>query len=424
MKLSVIGCNHQTTGVEFRERLAFTAEQAADAVTRFRGLFPATEAVLLSTCNRVELYTATGTEAAGPDRDALVQFLAEYHHLSRTDVADELTERTDEEAVRHLFTVAASLDSMVVGEPQIVAQIKQAYELAQQASGTGPLTHAAFQRALYVAKRVQTETDLTRGRVSIPSVAVSDFARRVFDTFSSKVVVVLGAGEMAQETVTYLRAAGATDIRLCGRSLDRTTALAGTFGGVAVPWEELPDALTAADILVTATGATEPVVTKALWKSVEPARGGRTLFALDLAVPRDIDPRLKQSPGVYLFDIEDLKQACDENRRTREREWPRAERIIAEETDKFLQELYHRATGPTIQRLQSQAASIRDEELRRLLSRLPDLDEDARREVERTLHRLVNKILHPPLQSLREEAAKGVPHGLLGALRRLFYLDD
>ena len=410
MKLSVIGCNHHTSAVEFRERLAFTNDQVADALARFRGQFPTTEAVLLSTCNRVELYTATATESVGPGRSDLITFLAEYHHLSAQDLIDELTERTDEEAIRHLFTVAASLDSMVIGEPQIVAQIKTAYEMAQAADGTGPLTHAAFQRALFVAKRVATETDLTRGRVSIPSVAVSDFASRVFDTFSNKTVVVLGAGEMAQETMTYLRAAGATDLRLCGRSTDRTEALAATFGGVAVPWDQLPAVLTAADILITATAATEPVVTRELYKSIESAREGRTLFALDLAVPRDIDPRLKQCRGVYLFDIEDLKQACDENRRTREREWPRAEKIIAEETDKFLQELYHRATGPTIRRLKTQAASIRDDELKRLMGRLPDLDADAKKEIERTMDRLVNKILHPPLQSLREEAANPNPN--------------
>jgi glutamyl-tRNA reductase len=344
--------------------------------------------------------------------------------LKPVEIFDDLFERTGEDVVRHLFTVAASLDSMVVGEAQILSQVKQAYEAATSDECTGPLTHAAFQSAIRVAKRVANETALNEKRVSIPSVAVSDYAKMLFERFDDKKVLVIGAGEMGEETLVYLIDEGAKHITVINRSLERAELLAERFGGMARPWSELLELLADADLVISTTGATEPVVTAAEFRQVEQMRHQRPLCILDLAIPRDFDPEIDKSHNVYLYTIDNLKEVCERNRKAREKEWPHAERIIESETARFMTELNHRATGPTIRRLKAKADEVKTDELRRLLNKLPELDQRNRDEIERSFDRLVGKLLHPPLESLRDEAAEGSPHGLLEALRRLFRLTD
>lgn len=205
MKVQVVGCSHHNSAVAVRERLAFGPQQIGPALDGFRARFPEAEAVLLSTCNRIELYTAVEDDTNGPSHEAVAQFVAEFHGVPVVEVFDELFERTGEDAVRHLFTVAASLDSMVVGEPQILAQVKQAYDLATRCNSTGPLTHGIFQAAVRVARRITTETSVHQRRVSIPSVAIGDFARQIFERFDDKRILLIGAGEMAEETLRYSR---------------------------------------------------------------------------------------------------------------------------------------------------------------------------------------------------------------------------
>lgn len=424
MRIQMVGCTHHRSSIEVRERLAFNTEQAGDALSRLRTRFPATEAVLLSTCNRVELYTAAENAAACPSHHDLVDFFAGFHGVPPVDIFDELLERTGEDVVRHLFMVAASLDSMVVGESQILAQVKQAYDLATSQGSAGPLTHAVFQAAIRVAKRVSRETEIAQKRVSIPSIAVTDFAKSVFERFDDKQILVVGAGEMAEETLTYLVDEGARDIVICNRSFERSQKLADRFQGKSAGWDELPVLLTRADLVVGATGAPRPVVTLDDYRRIEHDRFQRLLFVLDLGVPRDFDPAIGECLGVYLYSLDDLQAACDRNRKSREREWPKAERIIDEETRRFMAELHHRATGPTIKRLKARAEELKTEELARLLNKLPGLDVRSREEIERAFERLVNKLLHPPLESLRDEAQEGTPHGLLEALKRLFQLKD
>src|SRR5436305_5994541 len=221
MKLQMVGCSHHTAPVEVREKLAFSREQATEALTRFRSRYPQAEAVLLSTCNRVELYFASEAAEACPTHHDVVAFLAEFHGLDVDQIFSQLFEHTGEDFVRHLFTVAASLDSMLVGEAQILGQVKQAYELATTASATGPLTNAAFQAALRVAKRVATETAIQQKRVSIPSVAIGDFAKGIFERFDDKHVLVIGAGEMGEEALRYLIDEGARRISIVNRSQAR-----------------------------------------------------------------------------------------------------------------------------------------------------------------------------------------------------------
>jgi glutamyl-tRNA reductase len=379
---------------------------------------------VLSTCNRVEIYVAAEEPADCPTHHQLVEFLAEYHGLPAMDVFDAVCEKVGEDAVRHVFTVASSLDSMVVGEPQILAQVKQAYESARQANTAGPLTNAVFQAAMRVAKRVAHETAIHQRRVSIPSVAVSDFASQIFERYDDKQVLVIGAGEMGEETLRYLIDEGARSIAVINRNLDRAAELAARVGGVAYPWTELNRVLVDADLVIGTTGSDEPVLTAEQFRAIEASRQEKPLFMLDLAVPRDFAPELGEFRGVYLYSIDDLKAVCDTNRRAREKEWPKAERIIEAETVRFTADLNHRATGPTIQRLKAQAEQVKLEELRRLMNKLGELDQRSCEEIERSFERLVNKLLHPPLESLRDEAEQGAPHGLVEALRRLFQISD
>ncbi len=423
MKVQVVGCSHQNTPIALRERLAFSSEQTRSALEQLRGQFPDVEVVLLSTCNRVEVYTATET-AAVPTRRELAEFLARFHGLEPEEVEGHLYERTGEAAVWHLFAVASSLDSMVVGEPQILSQVKQAYQLATEQQSTGPLTHAAFQGALKAARRVATETAIHQRRVSIPSVAVADFAQQIFERFDDKNTLVIGAGEMAEETLRYLQDQGVVEITVINRSAERAETLARCWCGRALAWDRLSEALIAADLVIALTGAEEPIVTLDQFRRVEPLRYGRPLFILDLAVPRDFDPAIGDRPEVYLYSIDDLREACERNRKARDKELPAAMRIIDQETRRFMAELHHRVTGPVIRQLQKGWQKPKDDELQRLFNKLPDLDDRARAEIRQSFDRLVNKLMHPPLESLRDESRHGIPSALVEALAKLFQLKD
>ena len=425
MTLAFVGGTHRTVPLALRERLAFSAEQAAEALTRFRERFPGREGVLLSTCNRVEFYAACA-EADGPPPppDQLLSFLAECRGIDASLLTPVLAGDRDEAVVRHLFSVAAGLDSMVLGEPQIVAQVKQAWSLAQESRTSGPLTGEMFQAALRTAKRVATETALGRERLSIPSVAVADFASGVFERFDDKRVLLIGAGKMAAETLRYLRAAGARDVLIVNRTAGRAGDLAARLGARAGRFENLSAELAAADLVVSTTGATAPVVSLELFAEVELRRAGRPLVVLDLAVPRDFDPRIGQRPGVWLYSVDDLAAACAANRKSRQRELPAALTIIDEETQRFMGDLHHRSTAPVIERLRAGWSETGDAELDRLFRRLPGLDDASRAEIRQAFDRYAAKLLHPPLASLRSESRAGPPHGLLDALKRLFDLKD
>lgn len=424
MKLMMVGCSHHNSRVELRERLAFSPAQTRSALGRLREQFPESEAVLLSTCNRVEIYTAAETESRCPTHHDVVEFLAGFHGVPSSEIFDDLFERTGEDAVRHLFTVAASLDSMVVGEAQILSQVKRAYELAREGDHAGTLMHAAFQAASRVAKRVATETAIHQKRVSIPSIAVCDYAAELFERFDDKRVLVIGAGEMAEETLRYLIDAGARDITIVNRTYERAEELAARTAGRAAQWAQLHELLATTDLVVSTTGASQPIITAADFRRIAPQRYQRLLFILDLAVPRDFDPSIEAETDVYLYSIDDLKKVCERNRQERDKEWPLAERMIEEETVRFMADLHHRATAPTIRRLKARADEIKDEELARLLNKIPHLESRDLDEVRRFADRLVNKLLHPPLESLRDEAQAGAPHGLLEALKRLFQIRD
>lgn len=423
MKLRVDGCSHHGTTISLREQLAFSPKQADSALKQLRCEFPGTEVVLLSTCNRVEFYTASEDEPT-PEGLQVAEFLARFHRLDPAAIGEHLYHKVGEDAVRHLFTVASSLDSMVVGESQILSQVKQAYQAATRLGCTGPLLNAAFQAASKVARRVAGETTIQQRRVSIPSVAVADFAGQIFERFDDKNALVIGAGEMAEETLRYLRDQGTTDITVVNRNPQRAKELAQRWQGHTATWDRLLEALAEADLVISTTGAEEPVVKLDQFLNIEASRYERPLFILDLAVPRDFDPAIAKRPGVYLYSIDDLRQACESNRRERDKELPRAKRIIEQETGRLMTDLHHRVTGPVIRRLRREWQEPKQEELQRLLNKLPDLDSQEREEIRRSFDRLINKLLHPPLESLRDESRHGIPNTLLDALAKLFQLKD
>ncbi len=418
-----VGCSHRDAPLPLRERLAFGSPRRAEALDAFRETYPQSEIVILSTCNRVEIYVA-GECPRRTRKEEIVAFLSRFHRIPVEEIAPVLVERGDAEAARHLFEVASSLDSMVVGESQILGQVKDAYEAANERGTTGPVTHAAFQTAVMVARRVAAETEIHRHRVSIPSVAVADFAARIFERFDDKRVVVLGAGEMAEETLAYLREAGVRRIVVVNRGRDRAERLAASCGGEVVAWEDRLQAVAEADLVVSAVGADEFIVTAEQFEKAAAARTRWPLFVLDLAVPRNFDPEAGRREGVYLYSVDDLKTACEANRRRRDKWLPAAAKIVDAETTRFMAGIRQRFTGPLIRRLRQEWTGPKEEELQRLLNKLPNLDEREREEIARSFDRLVNKLLHPPLESLRLESENGVPHSLMEALAKLFRLTE
>lgn len=421
MNLSVIYCTHQTAQLSVRERLAFpNPEVLARGYQQLKRLGERLEAVILSTCNRVEIYVAQPPIGAVPSLDQVASFLAETHQLPRDEFVGELRELTGRAAVKHLFDVVSSLDSMVLGEPQIVNQVKEAYRVAEANEACGPLTHALFQGAIRTSSRVRTETRLAEGRVSIASVAVGDFARSIFDHFGDKLVLVIGAGEMAEETLRYLKDEGVRDVVVVNRSPERAARLATEWGGVAAAWTELDHWLGRADVIVSTTGADKPIIDAARFQRVRHEHRDRTAFILDLGAPRDFDPAVGNLENVFLYDIDSLQRTCEDNRRARVREIDRACAIIEDETQKFIAEFYRKSSGDLVTRLREGWHDLAQQELERLFRKSPHFTAEDRESVERCVDRIVNKLLHPPLEALRDESKDGAPHGLISALKRLF----
>ena len=314
---------------------------------------------------------------------------------------------------------------MVIGEAQILSQVKQAYQVAAQYESTGQFTHAAFQSAIRVAKRIANETTVHRKRVSIPSVAIGGFARQIFERLDNKSIVLIGTGEMGKETLRYLIEEGARNITVINRTHEVAVQLAAQFDCDTAPWYELNRHLIEADIVVSTTGSDQPVVCRERFRTIESARFQRPLFILDLAVPRDFEPDIGNCLGVYLYTLDDLRQACEVNLQERQKEIPKAHAIIDQETRTFMQELERQATGPTIRRLRESAETVRDAELQRLFQKLEgEVADQYLKEIEHSFGRLVNKILHPPLASLKENSEHGDQARLLDALKRLFRLPE
>jgi glutamyl-tRNA reductase len=439
MNLLAVGCNYRSAPVEFRERLAFNDEQLVRAHKTFGARLDC-ETVILSTCNRVELYlgripddTAPVAYAPGSpsgqafDADLAKNILAEFHGLIASDLEPYLYVHHHAAAVRHLFRVAASLDSLIVGEGQIAGQVKRAYERARELAGAGTLMHALFRHARETSKRVRTETGIAQGHVSVSSAAV-EYVRQVFDHFGDKTVLVIGAGKMGGLTLRHLRQLGPRHICVANRSPEKAQAVARGCGGEAVPWDKLDDLLARADIVLSTTGAPEPIVTRERWKPIRARRTG-PLVVLDIAVPRDFDPRIHDGDQTFLFNIDDLERIREVTLAARLEHLKPAEAIVEQEVRRFLTDWARRRNGPVIARLTQDFEAKRREIERDLFGRLNGKLGDADRKlIEGAFRLLQNRFLHGPITALAEEshspsAAPG-GHTLLDALRKLFRLHE
>jgi glutamyl-tRNA reductase len=429
MILLAVGCSHWNAPVAVRERLAFNDDQLGRALDDLNGRL-GWEAVILSTCNRVELYLGQPLDgsAACPatlsDGEAAA-FLAEFHGLPLGQIRPHLYARRQAEAVRHLFRVAGSLDSLILGEGQIAGQVKRAYERARERASVGPLLHTLFRHARQVARRVRTETGIAQGHVSVSSAAV-DYVRQVFDHFGDKTVLVIGAGKMGALTLRHLRQLQPGRILVTNRSPERARAVAHGCGGEPVPWEQLDDVLAQADIVLSTTGAPEPIVTRRRYDAIRTRRGGGPVVILDIAVPRDFDPRIHDGDRTCLFNIDDLTRLRDATLSDRLKHKAPAEAIVEQEVQRFLKDWTRRRNGPVIDRLTKDFEAKRQEVVRHLLARLNGRLTDAdRASIDKAFRLLQNQFLHGPISALTEETHAGpAGHTLLDALRKLFRLQE
>ncbi len=432
MNLLVVGASFRTAPIDVRERLGFNGPALTAALQELNSRFDC-EAVIVSTCNRVELYLGQVLEsglvpAQAAPGDDVADFLAEFHGLAPAEVRPHLYVRRNADAVRHLFCVASSLDSLVVGEGQISGQVKKAYERALQQGTTGPLLNVLFPAARRVGKRVRTETGISQGQASVSSAAV-EYVRGVFEHFDDKTVLVIGAGKMGELTLRHLRQLRPQHILVTNRSPEKAAAVARGCGGEALPWDKLDDCLARADIVLSTTGAPEPVVTRERWQRVLARRTGGAAVIFDIAVPRDFDPQVHDGDQTFLYNIDDLKRLRDDKLAHRRQHMAPALAIVEQEAQRFLRDWARRRNGPVIDRLTKEFEAKRKEVVDNLLARLNGkLSEADQRYIEKAFCVLQNRLLDGPISALTEETHAGpssaTGHTLLDALRKLFRLQE
>jgi glutamyl-tRNA reductase len=419
MAIVVVGLNHKTAPVVVRERLAFAEHELAEPLRRFRGS-AIEELVILSTCNRVEFYMQTPRPEVGMRQ--CTEFLAAYHGLQASKFAPHLYHLQDADAIRHLFRVAASLDSMVLGEPQILGQVKTAYVAAQEAERTGAVLNRLFARALSVAKAIRSETGIGDHAVSVSSAAV-ELAKKIFERLHDRTAMVLGAGETSELAARHLLRQGIATMYVANRTMARAEKLAQMLDAKAIHWETFPEYLVMTDIVVSSTSAPQPIVDRAMVQDVMRARRGRPMFFIDIAVPRDIDPAVNALDDVFVYDIDDLEKVVEANRHERRQEALAAEDLIWREVRQFRQWLASRDVVPTIVALRRRAEAVRLEELDKALAKLGPLSERERRAVEALTVGLVNKLLHAPTVNLKRASRSGQGQDFAQLLQQLFELE-
>ena len=444
MPLFVAGLSHRNAPVELREQLAVDEDKLRELLRDAAASGAVREVLVLSTCNRVEVYAVA--DVPGEARGALFRRLCRHRGIETAPVEALLYTHADAEAVRHAFRVASSLDSMMIGEPQILGQVKDAFALAQSCETVGPALHTLFTQAFAVAKRVRSETEIARHAVSVSFAAV-ELAKKIFERLDGKAVLLVGAGKMSELAARHLVEHGAFPIYVTNRTGARAQEMARALAGTAVPFDELATALAAVDIVITSTGAPEPVIKREAVQRIIHARRGRPLFFIDIAVPRDVEDSVDTLDDVYCYDIDDLKQVVDANIRERGREAHRAEAIVDgtdviavheavkvavesgewhaivdREVAKFLARLGDVEVIPTIVSLRERLEAIRSGEVKRTLARLPAATPETREAIEAMSTAIVNKILHAPITKLRESSRAGSSRSWLELVHELFGL--
>ncbi|MEE8553117.1 MAG: glutamyl-tRNA reductase [Desulfobacterales bacterium] len=421
LNIVLLGMNHKTAPVELRENLAFSKDETSAALKALQKSPAISEAILISTCNRVELLMTT--EDKSNAMDAVKLLLAEFKKIPVTEFENALYIHDGDDAVRHIFRVASSLDSMVVGEPQILGQIKEAYQTATMKKTSGVLLNKLLHRTFFVAKRVRSETGIGDHAVSI-SYAAIELGRKIFGTLEGKKVLLIGAGEMAELAVEHLIRNRTGDIIVANRTFERGLKLANKFKGKAVRFEEIADCLQRVDIIISSTGSPDYVVTRDQVKGVMHSRRNRPLFFIDIAVPRDIDPEINRLTNSYIYDIDDLKGVIDHNIESRNKEAIKGERIVDEAVIRFRGWYDNMDVVPTIVALRDKMDNIARSEVKKTLQTLNHLSDYDCQAINRMTNALINKILHDPTLLLKGNRSHGDKSVYLDITRKLFKLDE
>jgi glutamyl-tRNA reductase len=428
VRLLALGVDHRSAPASVREALAFEGAKYNAGLDLLAGTFPGSECVILSTCNRVELYMAENLDQL-PKTSELTDILASFHGINAEAFAGHLVSYHDDGVIGHLFRVAASIESLVLGEGQILGQVREAYRAAIDRKTIGPIFHTVFESALRVGKLVRERTGMDQGKLSVASVAV-DVAKEVFDTFADKTVLVIGAGKMGELTLQHLKGLNPGKILVTNRDPERALAVAAHWNGQAVPFERLGQALIEADLVISTTAASEPIVTLEQYIRVQRARRNRLALILDIAIPRDFDPRIGDLGQVTLYHVDDLQAQADQNRLQRQKGIDPALVIIEQETVTCYAQLRHqRDAGMLLQQLGNHADEVRRRELTSLFASRPYLTDEDRAAITHMATRLQNQFLHHPRAAVRSAVTEtpshdNHPHPVLDSVRRLFGLGD
>jgi len=419
MKVLVAGLNHNTAGIEVREKVAFNGSKLQEGLVELKNLPHVDEVVILSTCNRMELYAGVkDTEKAS---ESIKTFISGFHNIDRSLLDKAIYVYDDVDAVRHIFRVASSLDSMVIGEPQILGQLKEAFEFALEKKTTGILLNKLMKKAISVAKRVRSETRIAENAVSISFAAV-ELAKKIFTDLSAKVFMLLGAGEMAELAAKHLMSNGVREVIVANRRYERACELAKEFSGKPVALDNFLREMVHSDIVICSTGAPNYIVVKEQMQKVMKERKQRQVFIIDISVPRNIDPKINDLDNVYLYNIDDLQGIVDANMFERKKEAEKAERIIEEEIEPFFQWLSSLDSVPTIVALREKMEKIKNDEIEKLLNRFPDLDEKQRKAIEYMASSIVNKLIHPPTIALKKDSEDR--DLIVAIIKKLYDIDD
>jgi glutamyl-tRNA reductase len=420
MGIVVVGLSHKTAVTECRAKLTFPEDSIPAALGKLLSYPGIQESLIISTCNRVEIYASVKDSAQGTE--SIKQFISDYHGLSRPDLEQSLYVYPDGDGVRHVFRVASSLDSLVVGEPQILGQLKDSFDLALKAKTTSTVLNKLLKKSISVAKRVRTETRLAEGAVNISYAAV-ELAKKIFGTLEGKSVLLLGAGEMAELAARHLINNKVDKIMVANRTFERAEELAQEFKGDAIRFEHFPSTMVTADILICSTGAQKPVVTYDIVRQVARERRNRPIFLIDISMPPNIDPACDKIDGVYLYNIDALQGVVHTNVQGRQQEAEKAEDIIRQEVETYLQWERSLDAVPTIVDLREKVEDIRKRELEKTLCGLNGVTDEQKRAMEVLTQAIVNKMLHAPLVVLKQAAANPEGGDTIAIARRIFNLD-
>ena len=421
MNLLLLGASHHSAPIDLRERIDFSRRGISEALAELSQIRDIAEVVVLSTCNRSEIYCAS--EDQKNLKETMASFMSSFHDLPESELVPHLYSRKNAAAARHLFRVTAGLDSLVVGEPQILGQVKDAFAIASDDGYTGALLNRLFHWSFGVGKRVRSETGLGEGAVSVSYAAIS-LARKIFGNLKKLNVLLVGAGEMAELTATHLRAQQVKSIRVANRTPSQAAVLASKIDGEAVPWENVTTQLISCDIVVTATGSLNPIVKRSHVEAVMKTRRDRPLFIIDIGVPRDVEPTAGKLEQVFLYNIDDLQSIVQENLARRQSQVDRAELMVTEEVDRFMIWLRSRAVIPTLVALRNRFETIRQSELLRLKPKLMSLPESSRIRIEEITRLLIERLLVSPTEQLKAAKNKETIASYSDALNDLFRLLD